>query len=230
MLKIKIAGITVGIENKYPYIESIARPYATDGEPTLFVSADEREIECQMKKLGVSADYAESVAIYSQIAENLWRYDAFVMHAVAIEVDGRTYLIAAKSGVGKTTHARLWLEEFGASARIINGDKPIIRKVGGKLFAAGTPWCGKERLGSADISQIKGIALLERSAENRAKQISANDAVPLLAPQLYMPKSPIAISSALTLFDELVRSVKIVNAGVNMESSAARTVYRALTE
>ncbi len=230
MLKIEIAGITVSLENKYPFIEALARPYLTDKAPMFSVSAENAEIEFEQKKLSVSAGYAESVVLYSKIAEQLYLYDAFVMHAVAIEMDSKAYLITARSGVGKTTHARLWLEAFGTRARIINGDKPIIRKIGGKLYAAGTPWCGKERLGNTSMCEIEAVAVLGRGLENRAITLSPTDAAEPLVGQLYMPKSPVSIASSLTLLDELIKTKKVIKLEADMNISAARVAYDAMSK
>lgn len=230
VVNIEIAGIRVSLDNKYRYIETIARPYLTEEPTVLTVSADEDEIKHERGKLSVSAGYAESVVMYSKIAEQLYKFDAFVMHTAAVEVDSVTYLVTARSGVGKTTHVGLWLDAFGGRARIINGDKPIIRKINGEFYAAGTPWCGKERLGCPDISKIKAIALLERSAENSAVSLSAADAAEPLVGQLYMPKSPISIASSLGLLDELLKTKKIIKLKANMDISAAHIAYRAMCE
>ena len=229
MVNIEIAGIAVSLENKYPYIEKITSRFLTDKEPLFSVSAGEEDVERERKKLSVTAGYAESVVLYSEIAERLHLYDALVMHAAAIDVDGSAYLIAAKSGVGKTTHARLWLEAFGDRAKIINGDKPIIRKIDGELYAAGTPWCGKERLGGVGMSKIRGIAVLVRGAENRAEALGEKEAAAELIRQIYMPKSPVAIASSLSLLGELIGAVRTVRLCANMDISAARVSYNAMS-
>lgn len=228
MLKIEIAGITVAVDNKYPYIEALARPYLTDKDPDFTVHVTDSEIAREAEKLSVTAGYAESVAVYGKIAEQLYRYDAFLIHAVAVEMDNEAYLIAAQSGVGKTTHARLWLEAFGKRASVLNGDKPIIRKIGGDFYAAATPWRGKERQGGVGMRKIRAIAMLERADENTAEPLTQKAAAEALIQQLYMPKTPLAIASELALADELVRSAHTVKIGVNMDVSAATVAYRAM--
>ena len=228
MLKIEIADLTVAVDNKYPYIEALAQPYLTDKEPNFTVSASDAEIEHEQKKLSVSDGYAESVAVYSKIADELYRYDAFLIHAVAIEMDSIVYLIAAKSGTGKTTHARLWLQAFGERASVLNGDKPIIRKIGGEFYAAATPWRGKERQGGVGMRKIGGVAILERATQNSADLLDSKSAAQELIGQLYMPKNIAAISAELALADELIRSVKTVKIKANMDVSAAHVAYNSM--
>ena len=230
MVNIEMAGLVVSFDNKYPYIEAIAKPYLTDKKPMIFAAADEAEIAAEQEKLSVSAGYAESVVLYSKLAEELHRYDAFIMHAAAIELDSDVYLIAAKSGVGKTTHIKLWLDAFGERARVINGDKPIIRKINGEFYAAGTPWCGKERLGSTDISKIKAVALLERAEQSSVESLANKEAAGALVGQLYMPKNPVSIVSSLQLLDELISRKRIVKLKANMDISAARIAYNGMCE
>ena len=43
-------------------------------------------------------------------------YDTILFHGSVIAVDGEGYLFTAKSGTGKSTHARLWRETFGDRA------------------------------------------------------------------------------------------------------------------
>jgi serine kinase of HPr protein (carbohydrate metabolism regulator) len=62
-------------------------------------------------------------------------YDTFLFHGSAIAVDGVGYLFTAKSGTGKSTHARLWRELLGARAVMVNDDKPLLRVTEGRSAA-----------------------------------------------------------------------------------------------
>lgn len=39
---------------------------------------------------------------------------------------------------------KLWSRLFGDRVECVNGDKPLFLFRDGRLFGAGTPWCGKE--------------------------------------------------------------------------------------
>ncbi|MFR5584255.1 MAG: hypothetical protein ACLTLQ_10945 [[Clostridium] scindens] len=73
-----------------------------------------------------------SVSIFLQalsFIENLFRKGGMMLHASAVEVDGKAYLFSADSGTGKSTHTKQWQNYFGKErALIINDDKPAIRK------------------------------------------------------------------------------------------------------
>ena len=221
MFKVEMAGITVAIDNKYEYIKTLSEEHITEGDADITLSADSSEIQRQMKNLGVLADYAESVVIYTTLAEILFRYDAFLMHGVALEYRGEVYLISAKSGVGKTTHASLWKRAFGKDVRVLNGDKPLIRKIDGKFYAAGTMWRGKEREGGVGTLPISAIYYLERGAENKASGLSVAESAKSLIKHIYMPKSPEAILKTLALAGELSETSLAVKLTVNTDVSAA---------
>ena len=65
---------------------------------------------------------------------------ALVFHCSFIESDGRAILFTAPSETGKSTQAELWRHNRGA--RIINGDRAVIRWDGRQLLAEGIPFCG----------------------------------------------------------------------------------------
>ena len=152
------------------------------------------------------------------------------MHGVAIYYDGYAYIVTAKSGVGKSTHAGLWLQSFGERAHIINGDKPIIRKIGDKFYAAGTPWCGKENLATNEMIPVKAVAFIERAEKNSAEKISADDAVNGMIGQTYMPKKREAALKTLSLFSEFFDTTSFYRLFCNMSTEAAAVAKSVLVD
>ena len=233
MITIKIAGISIGIDNKYLHIENLARDYVTTDAPEFIVSATESELdkEASISECEFTRGYLEAVVVYRKIAEQLPRFDAFVFHGATMALDGSAYAITAKSGVGKTTHTRLWLEAFGERTHYLNGDKPIIRFIDGVPYACGTPWQGKEDYGTNEMLPLRAIAFLERGTENGAYEVSLRDAVTRMASQIYLPKeNPKNTLLAMSLLDKLVRGVRLVRLECNMDVSAAHVAIKAMTK
>lgn len=170
MIKIGIAQLTVGIENRFEHIENMAAQYLSNDEPEFYVSVSDSDIEEEriFSQTNNGSGYYESIVAYRKIAERLPEYDAFLFHGSVIAMNGKAYIITASSGVGKTTHTRLWLSEFAGEASILNGDKPIVRIIDGKAYACGTPWKGKEGYGKNEILPVEGIAFLTRAEHNKA--------------------------------------------------------------
>ncbi|MBR5449286.1 MAG: hypothetical protein IKV43_04775, partial [Clostridia bacterium] len=115
MITIKVAGLAIGIDNRFEYITRLAADYLTDEPPLFTVRATDDDIaeEAKMTDVKFPDGYLESIVAYRKIAEILPSYDAFVFHGAVLNYDGRAVAFTAKSGVGKTTHTRLWLSEFG---------------------------------------------------------------------------------------------------------------------
>lgn len=241
MICIDVAGLAIGIDNKYTHIEKIAEEYLTEKPSQFTVCVTDREIEAEriassrelseeLRARGAvfSAGYLESVAVYRKIAERLPLYDAVVFHGSAVALDGRAYIFTARSGVGKTTHTRLWSERFGARFSIINGDKPILRFIDGVPYICGTPWRGKEGYGKREMRPLLAIGFLERASENSAEPMPKEEAVMRLITQLYLPKDKDTAPLAMGVADRLISSVGLVRVMCNMESEAAEVSARAL--
>ena len=230
MLKIKIAGIPIGINNRYRHVEQLCRDYLTDEEPLFTVSATDEELAKEKELSGgtYSPGYLESVVIYRNIAEQIPRYDAVVFHGAVLNKDGKAYAFTARSGVGKTTHTRLWLDEFGDSVHYLNGDKPIIRIIDGTPYAFGTPWQGKEGYGVNESAPLVAIALLERNEKNSATLIDPKDGTVRLIKQIYIPRDSVSAALAMRIADSIIRSTRLVELKCNKEREAAMVAYRAM--
>ena len=233
MTVIKIADLSIGIENRYEHILLQARDYITDSEPVFTVSVSEEEIDAERVRSATDRPrgYYESIVAYRKIAARLPEHDAFLFHGSVIEYRGLAYIITANSGVGKTTHTRLWMREFAGEVDIINGDKPIVRLIDGTPYAFGTPWQGKENYGKNACARLGGIAFLERGAVNLAGRISPSDAVTRFMKQIYIPKhSAAATVKTMSLADRVIRGVRLILLECNMEPEAAHVCRAALTE
>lgn len=231
MFTLKLANIPVTVNNRFTLVEEVSRDYHTTESGEFFVEVTDSDIKNSrsMADEQFGDDYHESLSVYRKIAEKLPHYDAFLFHGSVIEYEGKAYIITANSGVGKTTHTRLWLSEFGDNVSIINGDKPIVRFIDGIPFACGTPWQGKENLGKNDMKPIGGIAFLERGVENRAGTISPDEAIIRFMKQIYLPKTdPTALKKTLALSNRILNSVRLVRLECNMNPEAAHVSKEAL--
>lgn len=235
MFTIKVAGVVVGIDNRYRFVEELCRDYMVAGEvPDFTVWADEREMEEEWAGTGVNPVWkhrvlpqCESNCIYRALCLNMIDYGGFLMHSAVIETGGSAVAFAAKSGVGKTTHIGLWLERY-PDVRIINGDKPIYRYFDGRLYACGTPWNGKERLGCNAMAPLKALCFLERAEENSIRPLSAGEAMNRLFHQLLLPKDQARLDRFLTLVDGLLGSTPCWLLRCNRNPEAAETARRGL--
>ena len=226
MFRISIAALTVEIDNKYGYVKALAKDYLTDEDADFSVSADMDEIMAEAE-VGFSPEYSESIVIYRKIAEKLPLYGALVFHGAVIATENHAYAVTARSGVGKTTHITNWLKAFGGEVHILNGDKPILRKIEGKICACGTPWQGKENMGRNEIKPINTIAFLGRAEKNEVFSIDSAKALMPFMSQIYIPNSEREAELALELAGEILESVSLYSLRVNMDVESAQVARAA---
>lgn len=72
------------------------------------------------------------------------RHNILLMHASVIMNGGYGYLFLGKSGTGKSTHSKLWLDYIEGS-ELLNDDNPAVRVDDEKrtVTVYGSPWSGK---------------------------------------------------------------------------------------
>lgn len=228
MFKIKIADLVIEIDNRYDFVRRMCRDYIEENEEPVFsvcVTDADMEKEREASEEEFSDGYIESVCVYRHICNKLPLYGAFLLHASVIEVDGRSYAFSAPSGTGKSTHTRLWLELFGERARIINGDKPIMRFAGDELIVYGTPWCGKEGYNINASSPLSALCFLNRGQENKIDRCDEGTAVMKLFHQILIPQDEETASALFELLDKMVCSVPIYELYCNMLPEAAQVAY-----
>ena len=98
------------------------------------------------------------------------------MHASVIENQGKGYLFLGKSGTGKSTHSRLWLENVPGS-RLLNDDNPIVRiQDDGTVWVYGSPWSGKTPCYINKGVPVGGIVKLSQAPENRIRSCALPEA------------------------------------------------------
>ena len=230
MFCIKIAGLTVGIDNRYRHAEHLCRDYICHGEPSFCVRVTDDEIRAEMAAASseVTPDYAESICIYRTICKTLPEYGAFLLHASVVECDGLSYAFAATSGTGKSTHTALWLRHFGERARIINGDKPILRFDGDRVMVCGTPWCGKEGYNVNAESPLHALCFLERGDKNEIAPIDSGEAVMRIFPQILLPTDETAVDRLFALLDRMLRQIPCYLLRCTVSDEAVRVAYNGM--
>ncbi len=232
MFTIRIAGLDIGIDNKYDFVKRLCRDYIKDSDRLKFtVSADHSMIAAETAGEVAPAvpGYAESLCIYREICRRMPEYSAYLLHAAAVECDGRAYAFAAKSGTGKSTHASLWLKHLGSRARVINGDKPIVRFFEDGAYIYGTPWCGKEGYNVNTRSRLAAICFIERSSENKIRPAARREVTEKLIRQTLLPREPAEITMLMQLIDLTVRSIPCWVLSCNMSLEAAEIAYMAMS-
>ena len=162
---------------------------------------------------------------------NLLFHEGMMLHASAVSYGGRAYLFSGPSGIGKSTHTRIWKQIFGEEAVIINDDKPALRFLDGRWYAFGTPWCGKEGINTNLKVPLAGICFLKQGDENTISLLSAQEAIPLIIPQtMYRFKRPEKTRLLLRNMGRLIDYVPICCMINRADQESARLSYESMLQ
>lgn len=238
---IALAGFTFRIESLYDEIyEQCADYLVPDSAADFTVNVSPADIAAERQK-SMRQDmaegrvpviypdpYLETLAVYRRIAESMPKRGVFLLHGSAVALGDRAWIFTAPSGVGKTTHTRLWLEHVPGSF-VVNGDKPLIRCHGGGFEVCGTPWAGKEGWNRNTSVPLRGIVFLSRGERNKLEKCSAAAVLPLLISQTYRPAQADALKKTLELLKALCGEVPFYTLTCNMRPDAALTAFRGLS-
>lgn len=129
------------------------------------------------------------------------------VHALGVaDSDGNGYLFLGHSGAGKSTTARLWMDQPGVE--LLSDDRIIIRKHGEKFYMYGTPWHGDAGVASPASALLSAIYLLDQAPANELLPLAPSKAAAELFARAFVPhylKS--GIQFTLSFLDQLTRSV-----------------------
>ena len=174
------------------------------------------------------ACYMESGRIFYW---ELPRFSGMMLHASALEYKGKAYLFSGPSTVGKSTHTRQWQQTFGSAVCVFNDDKPALRRIDGKWYAYGTPWCGKDGINRNIKAELGGICFLKQGTENKIRSLSSREAILAIFSQTAKKFSGIEnMEQLLQLIEYLVQEIPIYELENFPGEEAAYLSYSAMLE
>ncbi len=108
------------------------------------------------------------------------------LHALGLaDQDGSGYLFLGHSGAGKSTTARLWMQQPGV--RMLSDDRIILRQLGGEYRMYGTPWHGDAGVASANSAPLTAIYFLEQAPAHQILPMAPPRAAAELFARAFLP-------------------------------------------
>lgn len=98
-------------------------------------------------------------------------HQTVLLHASCIMYGEYGVAFMGTSGVGKSTHSQLWINNV-EGATLLNDDQPAVRFVNEKVCVFGTPWSGKTPCYRNKQVELKAIYTMEQALENEIRRIS----------------------------------------------------------
>lgn len=101
--------------------------------------------------------------------------DTLELHSSVTVKDGRAYLFLGRSGAGKSTHSRMWLENL-PGCHLMNDDNPALRVMpDGQIMIFGTPWSGKTPCYRNEQAPAGAFVSIRQCKENRIARLPVLD-------------------------------------------------------
>ena len=150
--------------------------------------------------------------------------NVFSLHSACVVLDGRAICFSAPSGTGKSTRAQSWVRALGA--RMISGDRPLIRVHADGAEASGAPWDGKEQLCLNESAPLAAICDIRRCGRTSVRRLSKKQARRVLMRQCFLPMwdtgAAAAVMSSIALVCE---SVPVYRVLCGPDEAAARKLW-----
>ena len=157
---------------------------------------------------------------------NLLDYGGMMLHASCVVVGGYAYLFSGPCGMGKSTHTQKFLKTF-PDAVIINDDKPALRRIDGKWYAFGTPWCGKDGINANTSAPIAGICFLHRG-DRKLNRLKPLEAVGYILKQTNGRKTPELARKLMRVVNLLVTEIPFFEFYNHAEPGDEQITYAAM--
>lgn len=177
--------------------------------------------------------FGENTFAYMESAYQFYlelvNFGGFYLHASAVVLNGKAYLFSGPCRAGKSTHTRLWQQTFGPDARVINDDKPALRRIDGKWYAYGTPWCGKDGINLNEKAPLAGVCFLKKAPENQIRRLSQREAMQkILSQTIYKFSNVERLDKMLGLLELFLREIPVYELENIPEPSAVRLSYETM--
>ena len=151
------------------------------------------------------------------------RHGGIFLHASYIVVNGQAILFTAPKQTGKSTQAELWRK--ARDAKIINGDRAIVREIDGVWCACGSPYCGTSKICHNVTAPIKAIVMLGQAKENTVRMATPREGLAaLLDGCTYDVWDKKQVDAAMTIMEQMIADVPMVKLNCLPDESAVKAL------
>ena len=233
-MRILVADLVTELEPRYDDSRELAEPFRYEGsrETDIKLHVSDKLLNNLMEKAaaGTTVGKMENFALGNDFNRKAIAFSTMLIHSSALVYDGGAYLFSADSGVGKSTHTRLWLQAFGDTVHILNDDKPVVKLCDDKAVCYGTPFDGGSGIALNETYPLGAIVFVERGEENSVRVPTSKEVIQKLYFQTARFVGMKTAEEMLINFDLLIGKTKFYVLTCNMDISAAYTARRAIVD
>lgn len=233
-MKVKIAELTVELEPRYDETKLLAEPFLTAGDSPadIVLTSTDKQLQKFMERAapGETVEKMENFMLCSEFCRKAIPFGVLLVHSSALVCGGKAYLFSADSGVGKSTHTRLWLSEFGDRVHILNDDKPVVKLCGDGAVVCGTPFDGGSGIALNESCPLGAVVFIERGEENSVRVPKSKEIIQKLYFQTAHMVNAETAFKMLENIERLISCARFYVLTCNTEPSAAHTAYEHIIE
>ena len=170
-------------------------------------------------------EYVLSGMMFMEIAQ---REGYLALHASAISYKDDGILFVAPSKTGKSTHARMWKENWGSDVLYINDDKPLVFLNQKRFYVTGSPFSGKHALNQNLVKPLKAIIFLEQGSNDDLIDLNRSESLLRLMKNILRPKDEDTWNKLLVMINELIETIPIYLLKATKSLNAVYTVHQKL--
>ena len=153
----------------------------------------------------------------------------YALHSASLLYHDKAWLFAGHSGMGKSTHTRLWNTLFDTP--LLNGDLNLLAFLDGKPVIYGIPWCGTSGIADSKTYPLGGIILLSQAEQDECVELSANQQTLLIMQRLISPAwTASMLEENLAFTNKLSKQIHVCRLKCTKNPSAAHTMKQWIDE
>ena len=233
-MKYKIADLIVEYTAKYDESKRLSEQFIYNGEreTDITLSVTDKQLENMLSRSveGTTISGIENLAMSSEFNRAAIKYGVMLVHSSALVYEYGAYLFSADSGVGKSTHTKLWLKAFGDKVHIMNDDKPVVRLYDDHAQAYGTPFDGGSGIALNESYPLKAIIFIERGEQNSVRIPENKEIIQKLYFQTARMVNRETAEKMLVNLERLLHLTKFYVLTCNMDISAAYAAFGGIIE
>lgn len=158
-------------------------------------------------------------------------HGTLMFHASVIRYKEQGYLFLGKSGTGKSTHSRLWLEHI-EGAELLNDDNPIVRHFpDGRVMVYGSPWSGKTPCYRNEEVPVGAFVRLHQAPENKiTRERPARAFASLLPSCSCLRQDEQQYNHICNTITDIASNIPVYDLECRPDEEAARMSFTAVTQ
>lgn len=144
---------------------------------------------------------------------------AVILHCSVVKTGDQVMLLSGSSGIGKSTHADLWVKY--KNAKVINGDRTLICKRNDQWMSLGWPICGSSEICHNEDYPISRVVFLGQAKENQGRRLSYVEGIKHLISQTTANNwNADFVQKVWQIIEEMAADVPVYEYACNMEKAA----------